>query len=337
MAMRAMLAATCFPLALSLTPGDHARLNAGEALVELLPAEAKEVAVRAVTRFDASPSRLIQWTRHIDELHKGRYVDAIGLFSDPPRLSDLEALSLDDDDLADLRRCRPGKCGVKLNDAEIAQVRETIAAAGSVWKPAAQQTFRAIVLARAVRYLAEGHGASASYHDARKPVRLDSEFAALASEIAITHPRLFPLTNYLTLYPKGELRDVESFLYWSKETIGAKPIVSVTHVAMIESRDPRMAEALVAKKQVYASHYLLASLSFTAITGSPDGAERYLVYLNRSRADVFDGLFGGLIRHTIARRLRAEAPEALHALQQRLKSDPPHPPAMDAPRSQVVR
>lgn len=323
MAMRAMLAVTCFPLMLSLTAGDYTKLDAGEALVELLPAQSKEVAVRAATKIDAHPGHLVQWTRRIEEIKNGRYVPAIGRFSDPPRLGDLDALSLDDEDLTDLRRCRPGKCGVKLSDAEIARMREAIAAAGVEWKTAAQQTFRTIVLARAARYLAEGHTPSVSYHDARKPVLLDSEFAAVASEVALAHPRLFPLTNYLSLYPQGYMPDVESFLYWSKESLGAKPIVSVTHVAMIESRDERIREALVAKKQVYASHYVLASLSFTAISASPDGMHRYLVYLNRSRSDVFDGIFGGFIRHTIARRLRAEAPQALQALRTRLESEPP--------------
>ena len=131
MAFRAMLAATCFPLALSLSMGDYARLNAGEALVELLPAESKEVAVRAVTRFDADPGHLIHWTRRVDELQKGRYLDAIGRFSDPPQLSDLEALSLDDDDLTDLRRCRLGKCGVKRRLRRCARRSRQPALAGS--------------------------------------------------------------------------------------------------------------------------------------------------------------------------------------------------------------
>jgi hypothetical protein len=323
MVMRALLAVTCFPLALSLTPGDYTKLNAGESIVELMPADEKEVAVRAATRTTAQPAQLIEWTRHIEELHKGRYVAAIGRFSNPPRLEDLEALSIDDEDLVDLRRCRPGKCGVKLSDAEIARVREAIAEAGVEWKTAAQQTFRTIVLARAERYLAEGHTPAVSYHDAKKPVLLDSEFAAIASEVSLAHPRLFPLTNYLSLYPQGDATGVESFLYWSKESLGAKPIVSVTHVAMIESRDERIREAIVAKKQVYASHYILASLSFTAISSSPNGTHRYLVYLNRSRSDVFDGIFGGFIRRTIARRLRSEAPQALQALRQRLESAPP--------------
>jgi hypothetical protein len=307
---------------LSLTASDYTKLDAGEALVELLPADAKEVAVRAATRIEAHPRRLVQWTRRIEELNAGRYVAAIGTFSVPPRLEDLEGLSLDTDDLTDLRRCRPGKCGVKLSDAEIARMREAIAAAGAEWKAAAQQTFRAILLARTEQYAIDGHTASASYHDSRTQVLLDAEFAAVASAVALTDPRLFPLTNYLSLYPRGEMADVESFFYWSKELLGAKPIVSITHVAMIESGERHRREALVAKKQVYASHYVLASLSFTAITASPDGAQRYLVYLNRSRSDVFDGLFGAFIRRTIARRLRAEAPQALHALQQRLESAP---------------
>jgi hypothetical protein len=323
MAMRALLAVSCFPLVLSLTAGDYTRLDAGDALIELLPAESKEVAVRAATRIDAHPQRLVQWTRRIEELSKGRYVSAIGRFSDPPRLGDLDALWLDDEDLTDVRRCRPGKCAVKLSDAEIARMREAIAAAGVEWKTAVQQTFRTILLGRAERYLAEGHTAAGSYHDVRKPVLLDSEFAAVASEVALAHPRLFPLTNFLSLYPQGDMPDVESFLYWSKESLGAKPIVSITHVAMIENRDKRIREAIVAKKQVYASHYILASLSFTAISASPNGTHRYLVYLNRSRSDVFDGIFGGFIRRTIARRLRAEAPQALQVLRERLESAPP--------------
>ena len=323
MALRVLLAVTCFPLALSLNAGDYTRLDNGEALVELLPAEAKEVAVRAATRIDVEPIRLIEWMRRVEELHKGRYVAAIKRFSNPPQLRDLDTLSLDDDDLGDLRRCRPGKCGVKLDDSEIMLIRESIAAAGTDWKSAAQDRFRRIVLARAEQYLNEGHTPSAAYHDGRKAVLLDSEFAAIASGVALAYPQLFPLTNYLSLYPKVDGIGVESFLYWSKESLGAKPIVSVIHVAMIESRDPGIRETLVAKKQVYASHYLLASLSFMAISASPDGAHRYLVYLNRSRSDVFDGLFGGFIRRTIARRLRAEAPQALEGLRRRIESAVP--------------
>jgi hypothetical protein len=68
---------------------------------------------------------------------------------------------------------------------------------------------------------------------------------------------------------------------------------------------------------------LRASISFTAIGTSPDGAHRYLVYLNHSRSDVFDGLFGGFIRRIIERRLREEGPKALQTMRQRLESGEP--------------
>ena len=113
--------------------------------------------MRAATTTDASADRLMNWMRRVEDLQKGPYVSAIGRFSHPPRLEDLDALSLDDADLNDLRRCRPGKCGVKLSDVEILGMRAAIDAAEAEWRAAAQRTFRAMVLARAERYVTEGH------------------------------------------------------------------------------------------------------------------------------------------------------------------------------------
>ena len=98
--MRLFLAVTCFPLVLSLTAGDYARLDAGEALVELLPAESKEVAVRAsLDQRRSGPPDSVDPARR--GTNKGRYVAAIGRFSEPPRIGDLKGLSLGDEDLID--------------------------------------------------------------------------------------------------------------------------------------------------------------------------------------------------------------------------------------------
>jgi hypothetical protein len=317
---RLIVAVACFPLALSFSAGDFGRLNAGEAVVQILPSTGPNVAIRAAARANVGGDRLVAWTRHVERLQTGPYQSSAGRFSDRPRIEDLDQLFLDHEDLMDLRRCRPAHCGLKLEDHEIERLRQAIAGGGSRWKAAAEHTFRQIVLARTERYLAEGH-AGTSYHDEKTRVLLDQEFAALASQFALEQPRFGSITDYLAKYPAGqEAADVESFLYWSKDSLGARPIVSVTHVAMIESRNPAVPEAIVARKQVYASHYINASLSMTAITITPDGGHRYLVYLNHTRADVFDGIFGGLIRRTIERRLRREGPQVLQALRRRLES-----------------
>jgi hypothetical protein len=318
---RAILALACFPLTLSLAPADVTRLNAGEALVEVLPADDPTVAMRAATLIDSDGRQLVARTRRVERLQAGPYMSAVRRFSDPPRIEDLAQLSLDDEDLLDLRRCRAARCGLKLDDAEMARARHAIRAAGADWRPAAQAIFREIVLTRVRTYIADGHtSATASYHDRKTRVLLDSEFGALAADMALAYPQFFRVTNYLALYPKGDGDGIESFFYWSKDSLGAKPIVSVTQVAMLESPNPRARDALVARKQVYASHYITASLSLTAIGSAPDGDARYLIYINHTRADVFDGLFGGLIRRMVEKRVRAEGPRALEHLRRRLES-----------------
>ena len=317
------MAVACFPLALSFSAVDHGRLNAGQSLVEILPASGPNVALRAATRAEVSAARLVAWTRHVERLQTGPYQSAAGRFSDPPRIEDLDQLFLEEDDLRDLRRCRPGDCGLKLDAAEIRKLRYEMATAGSGWKTAAHQAFREIVLARLERYRAAGHYDGASYEDQKTCVWLDQEFTALATEFGQRQPRFAWLLMYLARYPHGDSADVESLFYWSKDSLGARPIISVTHVAMMKSHDPAVPEAIVARKQVYASHYINAALSLTAVTMAPDGTHRYIVYMNHTRADVFDGIFGGLIRRTIEHRLRREGPQALQALRRRLESGEP--------------
>jgi hypothetical protein len=64
-------------------------------------------------------------------------------------------------------------------------------------------------------------------------------------------------------------------------------------------------------------HYFDASLGLTLLVPdltAPSGAT-YVVYLNRSRIDLFDGLLGGVARRIVARRARALVAEQLQRLQ----------------------
>jgi hypothetical protein len=308
-------------LGLSVRPN----LESGHSWVEVLPTHDRDIAVFAAALIDVPGNRLVEWARHVELLYKNRYVPVIGRLSNPPRIEDLHALALDDKDLEDIRKCEPGDCGVKLSGPEIDQLQQTVLRAGGDWKDAVQDTFRHIVLARAERYLSEGDRGALPYKDKKKPVWPESEFAAIIdqSELAI---RDFPhWSNYLKLYPRIPDPSIESFLYWSKEKIGARPIISVTHVNIIRPAEEDQLEALIVAKQVYASHYMTGALSMTAITSGAGGSYRYLVYLNRSRTDVFDGMFARWVRRIVERRLRSEGPAAIDALRLRLESGPPRP------------
>jgi hypothetical protein len=199
-------------------------------------------------------------------------------------------------------------------------LRAGIAAAGREWRPVAQQTFRRVVLGRAERYLASGHdGTTADDEDV--PVSLGAEFFTTTNGGSHLDAQIPHFKEFLREYPRVSYPVSESFLYWSKERLGAKPVVSITHVSIAPGRPPR--GAVVAAKQVFATHYLTASLSLTTIVNGTGGDPTYLMYENRSRADVFSGPFGGLVRSMVERRLRAEAPQVLDDLRRKLEGGEP--------------
>ena len=323
----AAAAATSDPIALLALPGDPAarlKAAAGSAVLTIVPARGRDLAVYGVVRTTAAPDRLVTWSRAIEQLYQGRYVPALGRFSDPPQLADLAALALDDEDLNDLRACRAGDCRLKLGAAEMATIRQAADSGGVAWRPAVQDAFRRVVLARALDYLAGGLAASPSYEDHRTPVSPAQEFEDVAADIgfeALYDGRVMP---YLRAYPAVGGSGVESFLYWSKETLGGgKPIVSVTHVAIFRNAGEHAPDAVVAARQVFATHYITASLSLTAVTSGRDGAAGYLIYIRRSRTDAFEGPFGKFVRHLVEKRIRGDGPPVLDMLRRKLEGGDP--------------
>ena len=142
-----------------ITQNESRQLERGEPIVRVLPGERSEVAVFAAVRVGVDGERLVAWTRRVEELKKSEYVLAIRRFSDPPRIEDLDTLTLDEADLSEIRRCQPGDCGMKLASAEIAQLRRVAEESPRDWRPALQTAFRHAVLERVRTYLARGQAA----------------------------------------------------------------------------------------------------------------------------------------------------------------------------------
>src|SRR6266542_3799749 len=128
----------------AIAPADRARLDAGDTLIKVLPANNPELAVFGATRIDVDADRLLAWARQVEELYKGPYMPVIRRFSSPPHHDDLAAFTLSDKDLADIRTCRLGNCGVKLSGPEIERLQQATAVAGADWKSATQRAFRDI-------------------------------------------------------------------------------------------------------------------------------------------------------------------------------------------------
>ena len=105
---------------------DRRQLDRGQPVARVVPGTSGEIAVFAVVQADTDGDRLVAWARQIAELKKSPYVLAICRFSDPPRIEDLKGLTLDDEDLSAIRRCRPGECDLKLARVEMNVLRQAL-------------------------------------------------------------------------------------------------------------------------------------------------------------------------------------------------------------------
>ena len=99
------------------------------------------------------------------------------------------------------------------------------------------------------------------------------------------------LRRHLLEYPKSSTDKLTDFVYWSKELVRGRPVISITHVATAAAIDDSPVAYAIGSKQIYAMHYYDASLGLTLLV--PDrtvpSPATYVVYLNRSRIDLFDG------------------------------------------------
>lgn len=292
-------------------------------MARVVPGKDLELVVFAAVPVNVDGDRLVAWVRRIEALKKSPYVLAIGRFSDPPRVEDLAGLSLDDDELAAIGRCRPGDCALKLAAAEMRQLRDAADQAGGASKPSMQDAFRHVVLQRVQAYLAGGQAALPPYDDDVRQVWPGSRLAVLLGHSISLTRRLPRFAEQLGRYPQAPMPGVESFFYWSRERITSRAITSVTHVSILRSTAADLPDALVVGEEIFATRYVNASLALTAIMRGRPGANNYLAYLNRSETGAVGGMFGGVVRWFVQRRLRDEAAEVLQGLQRRLESGEP--------------
>lgn len=307
---------------ITVTADDLRTLDRGDPIARILPGTDHELSVVAVIGVHVDAARLRAWVDRIAALKKSPYVLAIAKFSDPPRAQDLASLTLDSEDLDSIRACHPGDCDVKLSAAEMTTLQQAARNAGRAWQPALQAAFRDLVLSRVRAYLASGE--IASYEDKSTPISLPSRFSSILEHLPFLAVHDPEVATALT-EPPAEDTSLESFLYWSKERIAHKAVVSVTDVRMFHGQSGVAPDLLVTGKDIFATHYINGSLGLTALVVGDSGLN-YLVYVNRTSVDVPGGLFSGMVRWFAERKLRGESAGVLRSLRDRLESGDPPPP-----------
>jgi hypothetical protein len=285
------------------TADDFAALERGEIVVKLLPVKDKrEVAVCGVVRTQAPLEASLNAFRTSMTQQNQTSILQAGTFSSPPALEDLQALTLEDRDLKDLKRCVVGDCKLKMSAAMIERFRTEVAWAAPDYRLQANSLFRQMLLDYVRDYLARGDSALIEYQDQSPAVRLDEEHRELLEASLYVNDFAAEFTQYLKGFPKLELREVENSIDWAKIKFGLKPVTILTHVATYTRRPGGVPQILVVSKQLYADHYFDSSLALTALINVPTTgttADSYLLYTNRSRAASLAGSFSKLKRNLV--------------------------------------
>jgi len=125
------------------------------------------------------------------------------------------------------------------------------------------------------------------------------------------------LPQHLSQFPASRVPESEDFLYWSKESFGPAPFISVTHVTIV---CPGARTCVMTTKDVYSSRYIDASLALAIVTDADaTGGAIDVIYANRSRVNALKGVLSGLRRTLVERRARATLEQSLVAIKTRLE------------------
>ena len=291
-----------------LSPADFAALGQGQVVATLPGAtDAREIAAFGIVRVNAPGAALVGALLDIEAYMRNDAVLQVGRFSDPPTLADVRGLTLQEDDLQALRRCRTGNCGLKLSAAMIERFRTRVAWTAPTWRDEATALFRQVLVDYVIAYRRDGQGALAEYVDKPAPVKLADETRALVRESPYVRDTAPELLEHLGDRLPAPLPHVKQVIYWAKEDFGFKPTITITHVTVYEPGTGPAPTIFVMSRQIYATHYFEASVALTvasAITTPQAAPAFHLLQLNRSRIDSLRGGFNTLKRFTAGRRIR---------------------------------
>jgi hypothetical protein len=277
----------------------------------------REVATLGVMRVRVTPDFYVQQLADIVRFKRTDAVLQIGKFGDPPDLRDMADLTLDESDIGKLRNCQVDDCGIQLSAGAIERFKKNVDWKRTDVRLQASHVMRQILVEYVTKYRNAGAAMSMEYANQADQIDTSREFASLLDDDSATWRHFPDLRRHLFEYPSAHRPGTVDILYWSKERASRRTMVSVTHLVIARTEDAPTDYA-IASRQLYASHYFDASLGLTMLLRDRAASSpvTYVVYLNRSRVDLFTGMFGGIARHVVGTRVRSLVSEQLEQVRQ---------------------
>jgi len=290
------------------TASDLRAFDAGSAVIHRLDTPVREeLAYVGAVFVDAPAEVFIERFRDIVGFERGPGIPQIGRLGSPPRIEDLEPLTLPAGDVEALQGCRPGRCDVKLSAAAMRKFQEDVDWSTPNAARQANEMARTMILDLVRGYQAHGNAALGHYDDSGKVLSVAEQFRALLASSDILPADVTALLAYLHSYPRGRPAGAEDFFYWTVVDFGLKPTVRVNHVTILPTSagTPSSVAYTIAINQLYASHYFHTTLELRVLMNDdrrPGRRGVSLISITRSRNDGMTGFKGLFLRPVISRR-----------------------------------
>ncbi|PYS61356.1 MAG: hypothetical protein DMF74_16520 [Acidobacteria bacterium] len=299
---------------------DFMALDQGETVIKLLPARDKrEIAMCGVVPLQASAETFLQSFRENMTRQSNPAILEIGSLRNPPSIDDLQALTIEDRDIEELRQCVVRDCRLKLSATMIERLQREVDWAAPNYRIQVNQLLKEMLLDYVRDYLARGDAALIRYDDKWKEIRLADEHHELLA--ASSYESLANINKNPGGSSKPGLDVIENAFVWSKIRFGLKPVIAINHIRIYKLSRKLGAQVLILSKQIYSNHYFDSSIALTAFLNVPGSSPKsYLFYENRSRADGLEGTFGKIKRSIIEDKALGSLKSILHQTQLSLEA-----------------
>jgi hypothetical protein len=309
---------------IGLKDGDIAQIRDGKAVAKILESRTPdEVFVFGSVYIKATPEQYLKFALDLDALRKLPSYLAIEKFGDPPKLLDLEGFTLEDEDIKQLKDCKPGHCEIQLPAENMEEFKQQVNWSAPDVADQVNRLGHKMVLEALQEYMQGGNAALGTYRDKKNPAAVADTFQSLLSRSKALPTYLPDLDRYLLEYPKVSLDNVQTQFYWEKVNFGLKPTLRVVQTIVYRGKNPTEPAYVVAEKQLYASHYFETALDLSVCVKDTETKGKqgfYLITLKGSQQAGLTGFKGGIVRKVAVDKTRSSLERTLAAIKQKLET-----------------
>jgi hypothetical protein len=283
---------------------DEAALaRSGRPAVRVLPTSVdSELAVAGAISIRGDVERLALWLRDVEQLRRALGTEAVGAIDTPPHAGNFAGVTGAAPELADLERCRPGDCAVRMPASYVARVSKDVPW-GTADAPArAADLLRQLLAEYAAAYQSGGDRGLGALHDQKDPQAAVAAFQDMLRRAVSIWQLAYDFAAYLEEYPGRRPQGIEDRFYWTRETAIRKPVTTLHHVVLQRLPDGGVR---FADKQFYASRDIEAGLLVGQAAPRADGTFDLAVSL-RARVPRAGSIAGRVLRDRVGREI-AEA------------------------------